>query len=159
MPVRPLVLGVLSLALITAAGTLYVKYDDFFTIPKYREVLVQNFKDPSTAQFRNESLRLNNFLCGEVNSKNSYGAYTGFKRFVLNLKGEKYIEDSGYVGTPAARPSFIVLEMLESETKALQKVIEIRKVGGKAERPEGTELVAIWNAAIFTRAWNEYCGD
>ena len=34
-------------------------------------------KDPVTAQIRNHK-----GYCGEVNSKNSFGAYTGFKRFI-----------------------------------------------------------------------------
>ncbi|AUC08280.1 hypothetical protein BVG18_08495 [Acinetobacter lwoffii] len=39
--------------------------------------LVENYlKDPDSAKFRNM-----NGKCGEVNSKNSFGAYTGYKRF------------------------------------------------------------------------------
>ena len=39
---------------------------------------LQNYlKDPISAQIRNHK-----GYCGEVNSKNSFGAYTGFKRFI-----------------------------------------------------------------------------
>lgn len=34
-------------------------------------------KDPDSAQFRSQQ-----GFCGEVNSKNSFGAYTGFKKFI-----------------------------------------------------------------------------
>ena len=46
-------------------------------------------KDPSSVKFRNSRFNLANIngktfpaVCGEINSKNSYGAYTGFQRFV-----------------------------------------------------------------------------
>jgi uncharacterized protein (DUF3084 family) len=43
-------------------------------------------KDPDSAQFRNvyvaDSLLLS--LCGEVNAKNAYGGYVGFKRFRMS---------------------------------------------------------------------------
>lgn len=34
-------------------------------------------KDPSSAQFQNQR-----GVCGEVNSKNGFGAYTGFRRYI-----------------------------------------------------------------------------
>lgn len=41
---------------------------------------LQSFlKDSATAQIRNH-----NGYCGEVNSKNSFGAYSGFKRFIAS---------------------------------------------------------------------------
>jgi len=50
--------------------------------------LVENFKDPSSVQFRNvvaygPAPGAITFLCGSLNGKNSYGAYTGFKRFFM----------------------------------------------------------------------------
>lgn len=63
--------------------------------PKLRELIAANLKDPSSAQFRNEQfyrsvaitkdgkiLPANVTLCGEINAKNSYGAYSGFHRFI-----------------------------------------------------------------------------
>ncbi|QRF07537.1 hypothetical protein [Acinetobacter pittii] len=51
-------------------------------INAFKEVKAQEsvkalLKDPSSAEFRNM-----NGMCGEVNSKNSFGAYTGFVRFI-----------------------------------------------------------------------------
>lgn len=47
-------------------------------------------KDPSSVQFRNQR-----GSCGEVNSKNSYGAYTGFQRYIA-VSGMAVLEnDSG----------------------------------------------------------------
>ncbi len=42
-----------------------------------RERVQSILKDPGSAEFRNEVA-----FCGEVNSKNSFGAYTGFKRYI-----------------------------------------------------------------------------
>jgi len=42
-----------------------------------RLALHNYLKDPISAQIRNHK-----GYCGEVNSKNSFGAYTGFKRFI-----------------------------------------------------------------------------
>lgn len=44
---------------------------------KAQESVKALLKDPSSAKFRNM-----NGMCGEVNSKNSFGAYTGFVRFI-----------------------------------------------------------------------------
>lgn len=46
--------------------------------------IVADFKDPAGAQFRNLFISASGsmpVLCGEVNGKNSYGAYVGFRSF------------------------------------------------------------------------------
>lgn len=48
----------------------------------------QQLKDPDSAQFQNVK-----GYCGEVNSKNSYGGYVGFKRYI-SIDGEVLLEDS-----------------------------------------------------------------
>lgn len=43
----------------------------------------QQLKDPSSAQFRNTRLNdIKTAACGEINAKNSYGGYEGFRKFV-----------------------------------------------------------------------------
>jgi len=39
-------------------------------------------KDPESAQFQNQFIGIKGAPCGEVNSKNSFGGYTGFKRYI-----------------------------------------------------------------------------
>lgn len=64
-------------------------------IPKLKAQITAQLKDPASAQFRNEVFYQNIFvtkdgkkhpaeaaICGEINAKNSFGAYTGFRRFV-----------------------------------------------------------------------------
>lgn len=54
-----------------------------------REFVSSHLKDPSSAQFRNQI-----GFCGEVNSKNSFGAYTGFKRFIATDKNLVIMQDN-----------------------------------------------------------------
>jgi hypothetical protein len=53
--------------------------------------VADTLKDPDSARFRNQKS-----VCGEVNAKNSYGGYVGFRRFIAVGKGvmlEKAIDD------------------------------------------------------------------
>jgi hypothetical protein len=47
---------------------------------KVKEQAAAQLRDPSSAQFRNIK-RNQGFVCGEINGKNGFGAYAGFKRF------------------------------------------------------------------------------
>lgn len=81
-----------------AAAAATEKASIFATVERFKAVVTSRFKDPSTAQFRNVVAygvkpSMISFLCGEVNAKNSYGAYTGFKRFVTIGATTAEIED------------------------------------------------------------------
>ena len=55
------------------------------------EFLEPTLKDAKSAEYRNRK-----GLCGEVNSKNSMGGYTGFQRFIAAGNGMVALEkDSG----------------------------------------------------------------
>lgn len=55
-----------------------------------REFVTGVLKDPSSAEFRNQR-----GFCGEVNSKNSFGGYVGFKRFIAATKDMVVFEKDG----------------------------------------------------------------
>lgn len=61
--------------------------------------LEQALKDAGSAEYKNQMIYPDAkhqgmfFMCGEVNAKNSFGAYTGFKRFVVSNKGGPLIDD------------------------------------------------------------------
>lgn len=57
------------------------KYQEFVRYAK--EALTRSFKDPGAVQFRGLFLsgKAMPVLCGEVNGKNSYGAFVGYRRF------------------------------------------------------------------------------
>jgi hypothetical protein len=68
-------------------------------VMKAKENLVRDFKDPSSAQFRSLFLAMSGavpVLCGEVNGKNSYGAYVGFRQFYATSEAPtKQIREPG----------------------------------------------------------------
>lgn len=62
-----------------------------------QEDVAQSLKDPSSAQFRNmqfvaskDDTGSNNsgYVCGELNGKNSFGAYVGFERIYVRVEAE-----------------------------------------------------------------------
>lgn len=58
--------------------------------------VIDGLKDPSSAQLRNvKAFELSNgqgrAICGEVNGKNSFGGYVGFRPFYLRLKEGKVV--------------------------------------------------------------------
>lgn len=52
-----------------------------------REFVKANLRDPESAQFRNQRGG-----CGEVNAKNSFGGYPGYRRFIAASKELVFIE-------------------------------------------------------------------
>ncbi len=62
-----------------------------------KEMVVSELKDPSSAQFRGLFAitrgRGDDTVCGEINAKNSFGGYVGFRRFYVNSDGAHYISD------------------------------------------------------------------
>ncbi len=64
-------------------GFVAFNFQQLFIIPKYRTPIIDNLIDPTTVLFKNERIH-DEFLCGEYNSKNTMGAYTGFNRFISN---------------------------------------------------------------------------
>lgn len=66
-------------------------------VEQSKNVIAEGLKDPESARFRNVALKLfegRPIVCGEVNGKNSYGAYVGYRRFAANHQ-ESSVEDVG----------------------------------------------------------------
>lgn len=55
-----------------------------------RGFVSKHLKDPDSAEFRNQS-----GMCGEVNSKNSFGGYAGFRRFMAANENLVVFEGDG----------------------------------------------------------------
>lgn len=55
------------------------KQKEAFTILNSQEAVKTKLKDAQSAEFKNMK-----GMCGEVNAKNGFGAYTGFKRYVAS---------------------------------------------------------------------------
>ncbi len=58
-------------------------------------------KDPGSAQFR-EVQQGGRLVCGEINGKNTYGAYSGFTRFVYDGLRAEIEPMNGRLGDPSA---------------------------------------------------------
>lgn len=87
-------------------------------VDRFKAVLTERFKDPSSAQFKNvvaygvaKPLRIS-FMCGQVNAKNSYGAYIGYKRFFMIGTSASEIED--------AKNSYVIDQMWPTTCKGTE---------------------------------------
>lgn len=62
-----------------------------------KEKAAYDLKDPSSAQFRDLYAITRGLgddtVCGEINAKNSYGAYVGFRKFYVYSNGKYLISD------------------------------------------------------------------
>lgn len=47
-----------------------------------KKLVAQGLRDPSSAQFRDVG-KSDQAVCGEVNGKNAFGAYVGFRHFIV----------------------------------------------------------------------------
>lgn len=77
-----------------------------------------DLKDPDSAKFR-EILSTKERICGQINSKNSYGGYVGFKRFIHDKLTKTTNFEPDF---PDARS----LEELQADCKEADHVMEIR---------------------------------
>lgn len=64
-----------------------------------KRVISHNLKDPDSAKFRGLFLSNKNLptLCGEMNAKNSYGGYVGYRKFFYN-RVSSYVDDGKELG-------------------------------------------------------------
>lgn len=60
-----------------------------------RELVAKRLKDPESVKFRNEKRYKNGYVCGEFNSKNSYGAYVGYSGYIAKMPDVCYTEEGG----------------------------------------------------------------
>lgn len=137
------------------AATLYAKYDAWITLPKAREPVRAITKDPQSAQFKADYLTSSGWLCGEMNAKNEYGAYVGFKRFMSNAKsGKIYFEGSGLIGELNTEE---ILKGLDKKIALLKKQNEIKAAGGTVMKYSDGERERIALQEVFEDHWKENC--
>jgi len=71
-----------------------VPLEDNSAIKAVEDAVKEGLKDPFSAQFRDFFTVSSGKVCGQVNAKNSYGAYVGWKLFVttpLHKVGDQYL--------------------------------------------------------------------
>lgn len=91
------VLGVFAAATVAAPVVLAQNHTTFVSSAK--RALTKDFKDPDGAKYRDLAVyrELDGkdlYLCGEVNAKNSYGAFTGYTPFFSSLDHVRLKEGS-----------------------------------------------------------------
>jgi len=59
-------------------------------IERAKNVVLENLRDPSSAQFKNVRL-YGSWVCGEVNSKNGFGGYAGYERFSVDAANPRVV--------------------------------------------------------------------
>lgn len=71
-------------------------------IYKAKKTVAASLKDSGSAQFRDvffsETEKGGSVVCGQINSKNSLGAYTGFQRFISNGQTTFIEENDSNIG-------------------------------------------------------------
>lgn len=85
---------------------LYAGGNESEAIELGKKAVLNILKDPDSATFRNVRLKAyfdGAVVCGQVNAKNSYGGYAGFKSFVAGIKGATLRDESSrYAAVNAA---------------------------------------------------------
>lgn len=126
-----------------ALVVVWVYWDAWTVRPELRKSVLTSAKDPDSAHFRNETV-YERHMCGEVNLRNEYGGYTGYKRFI-STKSTYSIEGDGRMSlAPGDASTEELIEELEWRAKQL-------KAGGVA-----TEAEAV--SRRFNRLWARHCG-
>lgn len=64
-------------------------------IHKAEKVIAADLTDPGSAQFRNVRVAQTGLVCGEVNAKNQFGGYVGFRQFAYADGKRQHFVDEG----------------------------------------------------------------
>jgi len=74
-----------------------------------KRIVIDSLKDPNSAEFKDLRHLEGKALCGQINAKNSYGGYVGFKAFVADSQGVYWAGDSSTaaeIGNRAAHRTY-----------------------------------------------------
>lgn len=137
-----------------------LKYEEWVTIRKAREPIQALMKDPDTAKFRGEFISFMGWFCGEVNSKNEYGAYVGFKRFFSNTRPTRiFIEGTGRADEVSSSEESLddYILRLTKETEILRQENLAQQSGSPLKKYTASERSELANQQIFDEQWAERC--
>jgi hypothetical protein len=152
-------IAVMAVAAIAAGAGLssWVKYDDWFVLPKARQLIAEQLTDPLSAQFRNDRLIDFDWHCGEVNAKNGMGGYIGFKRFISGrISKVAYLEGVGMLGKESTTEFLLVMDKDISRLKLFNSMMAQNP---NLELPVETESVRYTRARgeVFEDHWTALC--
>lgn len=96
----------ISVAMVGAA--LLISGCDAGRVSKAKKDAASQLRDPSSAQFRNVKTTPG-YVCGEINGKNGYGAYSGFVRFYADKTTaniDPQDDSEPFMGVPSRSAAF-----------------------------------------------------
>ena len=133
-----------------------------YRIGEMRGPVAKMLKDPGSAQFQSEVYKGSwvwpqGPMCGEVNAKNAYGAYTGFKRFISASGAASYVEGLGYVDKDAGSSSRNLLADMDVKNDVLRNILQIIKDSGGKITYTQDQIDKMVESAIFDRHWLASC--
>jgi hypothetical protein len=82
----------LLLPMMVAAAAATSPPTDSQVVAEVKREILRKLKDPESARFRDVRV-VDHAACGEINAKNSYGGYVGFRRF---YGWQKYSDSNRY---------------------------------------------------------------
>ena len=149
----------LAAGVLMVAGGVFAarQYIEWAGVAPLRAHVVQQLRGPDSVQFRAEKLARAGWLCGELNGKNAYGAYTGFKRFVSLGEYDAWIEGSGYAGKPGGQPTAQILAGIDAQIAVLKRHIEAKKEQPDLPTLSEQEAAALAEQEMFAERWKKHC--
>lgn len=150
---KALVAGIAGIALLVAGVTAY-KYDEWFVFSNNRPYILEKLRDPDSTQFRKEFMHGAN-LCGELNSKNGSGGYSGFKRFIAANPDYVFIEGH----EPLVKLSHQdYLLRLQTQNDILREYLAVKEQAPSIEMPSKYHIEEQTEQRFFEKLWKENCG-
>lgn len=144
--------------IVVGAFTINAKYDEWFVLPKSRQLVADQLMDPASAQFRNDRLIDFNWHCGEVNAKNPMGGYGGFKRFITGRQNQiVYLEGVGMLGEQSHEEWMAILDKeIAFNENWVKHREEYEKLGLRL--PSQNERREKAKSEVFNDHWRAICG-
>ncbi len=154
---------------ITVSGCSVESTTDSVDIAKARKLATAKLLDPDSALFRElkvirersedrqsqsketSAAEPDVFVCGEINTKNSYGGYTGYRRFVARINNGYIFTDLG-IGNAEARMESakkrqaILLEGAKRYTALTREFVAVTD-----------EILELHSQVMFDRQWRSTC--
>lgn len=158
-----------------------------------KKSVAYDMKDPGSADFRNLKISNNTVVrkavvCGEVNSKNSFGAYVGFRRFIADYDSNYILEGDALKGPPDALKQKVPLDstpLNQSDFESARSIAasnikteiyrartaELREALSRGDVYSNTaesiarmaqkleEADSAANSEVFKEYWSRLCGD
>lgn len=152
---RKLLIGVSAAAVLAITVVVYLNHAPWFAFREKRAYINDKLKDPGSTNFRNERVSSSDWLCGELNSKNGMGAYTGFKKFFVRSPDEAFLEGEGSLNKLSHAE---VLQLMDEQIKVNQSYIDLRNANPEIAVPSESSRDEQARRQFFDRKLAEACG-